>query len=106
MSDTTSPARASKRFAFLVHPRADVATDMGRVWRPLGHIPSAAWDWGLRRLPVPPQLLATVRRRDAEPTPARTAGCSWFPWAPASCSARTAGGWSASWSSRSTGPRS
>ena len=67
MSDTTSPARASKRFAFLVHPRADVATDMGRVWRPLGHIPSAAWDWGLRRLPVPPQLLATVRRRDAEP---------------------------------------
>ena len=45
MSDTTSPARASKRFAFLVHPRADVATDMGRVWRPLGHIPSAAWDW-------------------------------------------------------------
>ncbi|MFT4295861.1 MAG: hypothetical protein QM582_10665 [Micropruina sp.] len=57
-----SPA---KRFAFLVHPRADVATDMARVWRPLGRIPASAWDWGLRRLPVPPQLLATARRRDA-----------------------------------------
>ncbi len=61
-----SPGQPAKRFAFLVHPRADVATDMGRVWRPLGRIPSSAWDWGLRRLPVPPQLLATVRRRDQD----------------------------------------
>ncbi|MFT4217441.1 MAG: hypothetical protein QM619_09710 [Micropruina sp.] len=68
MSDDTNATRTAKRFAFLVHPRADVATDMGRVWRPLGQIPSAAWDWGLRRLPVPPQLLATVRRRDTEPS--------------------------------------
>ena len=66
MSDS-SPGVSPKRFAFLVHPRADVATDMARVWSPLGRIPGAAWDWGLRRLPVPPQLLATVRRRDAEP---------------------------------------
>lgn len=40
---------------------------MARVWRPLGRIPSAAWDWGLRRLPVPPQLLATIRRHDTPP---------------------------------------
>ena len=50
-----SPDQPAKKFAFLAHPRADVAADMGRVWSPLGRIPSAAWDWGLRRLPVPPQ---------------------------------------------------
>jgi fatty aldehyde-generating acyl-ACP reductase len=66
VSDDTYPARTAKRFAFLVHPRADVATDMARIWRPLGRIPSSAWDWGLRRLPVPPQLLATVRRREPD----------------------------------------
>ena len=66
MSDT-GPGRSAKRFAFLVHPRADVATDMARVWSPLGRIPASAWDWGLRRLPVPPQLLASVRRRDTAP---------------------------------------
>ncbi len=62
-----SPDQPAKKFAFLAHPRADVAADMGRVWSPLGRIPSAAWDWGLRRLPVPPQLLATIRRRDTAP---------------------------------------
>lgn len=63
MSDPTA-APAAKRFAFLVHPRADVASDMARVWRPLGRMPAAAWDWGLKTLPVPPVPLATVHRRD------------------------------------------
>lgn len=64
MSDPTAAAAAAKRFAFLVHPRADVASDMSRVWRPLGRMPAAAWDWGLKTLPVPPVPLATVHRRD------------------------------------------
>ena len=62
MSDPT--AAPAKRFAFLVHPRADVATDMARLWRPLGRVPAPVWDWGLRHLPVPPVPLATVRRRE------------------------------------------
>lgn len=66
LADTASPAPA-KKFAFLVHPRADVATDMARIWGPLGRIPDSAWRWGLRHLPVPPVTLASVRRRDAEP---------------------------------------
>lgn len=48
-------------FAFLVHPRAELATDLGRVWRPLGRVPERAWQWGLRHLPVPPLPLADVR---------------------------------------------
>lgn len=66
----TEIASGPKRFAFLVHPRADVATDMGRVWGPLGSIPAAAWDWGMRRLPLPPVTLAPVHRRDVEGGPA------------------------------------
>ena len=62
-----APSAPAKRFAFLVHPRADVATDMGRIWRPLGRVPNRAWDGALRRLPVPPIALATVSRRDTEP---------------------------------------
>ncbi|KHK99108.1 hypothetical protein LK09_03550 [Microbacterium mangrovi] len=53
------------KFAFLVHPRSAVATDMARVWRPLGRIPARTWEYGLRRLPVPPLRLAAVHRRDA-----------------------------------------
>jgi fatty aldehyde-generating acyl-ACP reductase len=53
-----------RRFAFLVHPRADVAQDMGRIWRPLGMIPERAWGWGLRNLPMPPVPLAKVYRED------------------------------------------
>ncbi len=58
-----APAR---RFAFLVHPRADVGADMARLWRPLGRVPARAWEWGLRNLPVPPIVLGSVHRRDAE----------------------------------------
>ncbi|MFT4221325.1 MAG: semialdehyde dehydrogenase [Microbacterium sp.] len=62
-ADTTR----AKKFAFLVHPRANVAEDMGRVWGPLGRVPASAWDWGLRRMPVPPLPLASVRRSDRSP---------------------------------------
>lgn len=57
------PPTAGK-FAFLVHPRTDVAADMARVWRPLGRIPARTWERGLRRLAVPPVRLAAVHRRD------------------------------------------
>jgi predicted amino acid dehydrogenase len=57
------PART---FAFLVHPRADVGSDMARLWPPLGRVPAKAWEWGLRHLPVPPIPLGTVHRRDAD----------------------------------------
>lgn len=60
---TPQPPTGGK-FAFLVHPRSDVAADMGRVWRPLGRIPARTWETGLRHLPVPPLRLATVHRRD------------------------------------------
>lgn len=42
-----------KTFAFLVHPRAEVARDLGRLWSPLGRVPDPAWDWAMRRLPLP-----------------------------------------------------
>ena len=60
---TTTPPTT---FAFLAHPRADVAPDLGRVWRPLGQLPEPMCQWGLRRLPLPPLPLATVRRRDQD----------------------------------------
>ena len=53
-------------FAFLVHPRAEVAPDLGRVWGPLGHLPERTCQWGLRHLPLPPLPLATVRRLDQD----------------------------------------
>lgn len=59
MSDSTT---APRRFAFLVHPRADVAADMARVWRPFGRVPEGAWQWAMRRLPLPAQPFATIRR--------------------------------------------
>jgi len=54
------------KFAFLVHPRADVARDLARVWAPLGSVPDRALEWGLRHLPVPPTVLGTVRRPDED----------------------------------------
>ncbi|GAB2696392.1 NAD(P)-binding domain-containing protein [Thalassiella azotivora] len=47
-------------FAFLAHPRARLAEDMGRVWSPLGRVPERVYDTALRRLPVPTLRLATV----------------------------------------------
>lgn len=58
-----APTAPPPTFAFLVHPRADVAPDMGRVWSPLGVVPESAWQWGLRHLPLPPLTLARVHRR-------------------------------------------
>lgn len=48
------------RFAFLVHPRARLSEDLGRVWRPLGAGPERLYDLALRRLPLPPVTMASV----------------------------------------------
>lgn len=53
-------------FAFLVHPRTDVRADLAGVWRPLGAIPSAAYERALR-LPLPPYRMSTVGLADDEP---------------------------------------
>lgn len=45
---------ARRRFAFLIHPRASIRTDMRRLWRPLGAVPERAWETALRRLPLGP----------------------------------------------------
>ena len=46
--------------AFLVHPRTAVAEDMGRVFRPLGWLPSAVYEWGFAHLPVPASAIGTT----------------------------------------------
>ncbi len=60
----------SKKFAFLVHPRANVAEDLARVWKPLGLVPNRAYDWALQRFPVPPVNVGPVYRKDEPDEPA------------------------------------
>lgn len=57
-----------RKFAFLVHPRASVRKDLGGVWRPLGLIADPIYDWGLRRLPVPPITIGASTLADAPHT--------------------------------------
>ncbi len=47
-------------FAFLVHPRANLRQDMGRLARPLGLVPNTVYDHAMRRLPLPPTGFARV----------------------------------------------
>lgn len=56
-------AATMKTFAFIVHPRAEVAADMGRRWAPLGAVPDAAWEWAMGRLPLPTIPWGDVRVR-------------------------------------------
>ncbi|HEU4547169.1 MAG TPA: NAD(P)H-binding protein [Microlunatus sp.] len=62
-----APTAPPPTFAFLVHPRSEVAPDMARVWSPLGVVPEKVWQWGLRHLPVPPLPLARVHQRREHP---------------------------------------
>jgi fatty aldehyde-generating acyl-ACP reductase len=57
---STIPAGAGS-FAFLVHPRTRIGEDLARLWRPLGAGPERLYDLALRRLPLPPVRMATVR---------------------------------------------
>lgn len=47
-------------FAFLVHPRARIAEDLARAWRPLGRLPEGLLDSAVRRLPLPSYDMARV----------------------------------------------
>jgi predicted amino acid dehydrogenase len=47
-------------FAFLVHPRAELAQDLGRLWSPLRRLPERFCDTALRRLALPPISMARV----------------------------------------------
>jgi fatty aldehyde-generating acyl-ACP reductase len=51
---------ASRPFAFLVHPRRNVAEDLARVWRPLGRVPERCYDTALRHLTLPATSVASV----------------------------------------------
>ncbi|MDK2014437.1 MULTISPECIES: semialdehyde dehydrogenase [unclassified Deinococcus] len=57
--------------AFLVHPRTDVAADLGGICRPLGWVPNGVYAAALRRLEFPSPVTGTLRFAD---DPARTAG--------------------------------
>ena len=58
-------------FAFLVHPRTEVAADMGKVCRPLGLLPSSAYERAFGRFRIPPFTMATAALSSA---PDRTVG--------------------------------
>lgn len=68
MSMTSTPGlpAGAHSLAFLVHPRARLADDLSRVWRPLGAGPERLYDLALRRLPLPPVTMATVELAGAE----------------------------------------
>lgn len=53
-----------QKFAFLVHPRTQVRADMAGWFAPLGLIPEAVYQWGLRTLPIPPVTAGRVTLRD------------------------------------------
>ncbi|MET0765860.1 MAG: hypothetical protein ABWY29_13420 [Blastococcus sp.] len=54
------PAPAPVDFAFLVHPRTEVAADVGKVCRPLGLLPSSLYEKAFGRFRVPPFSMATA----------------------------------------------
>lgn len=54
------------KFAFLIHPRNEIAKDFGAVWRPLGLIPDSWYEFMLGKLPPHPWVITAIRRRDSE----------------------------------------
>ena len=63
--------RNRKKFAFLVHPRADVREDLGNILKPLGLIPNRLYNKALKHLPLPPFSIGEVSFADR---PEETAG--------------------------------
>jgi predicted amino acid dehydrogenase len=53
------------RFAFLVHPRTDVAADMAMINPLLGLVPSSVYESAMARLPLRPWVQGTIRVADA-----------------------------------------
>jgi fatty aldehyde-generating acyl-ACP reductase len=54
------------KFAFLVHPRNTIRSDMGLLFgAPFGLVPDAVWRAGFARLPVPPIVTGKMSYTDA-----------------------------------------
>ncbi|MCB0712515.1 MAG: hypothetical protein KDD67_09315 [Ignavibacteriae bacterium] len=64
-------AKNRKKFAFLVHPRADVREDLGNILKPLGLIPNRVYNTALKHLPLPAFNIGEVSFADR---PNETAG--------------------------------
>lgn len=65
--DTALPPRA--RFAFLVHPRTDVAADLATVHPLLGLIPGRALEGAMRRMPLKPWVHSRITAADRPESP-------------------------------------
>lgn len=51
-----------RKFAFLIHPRVQVAQDLGDLfWSPLRHLPNSFYETLLRRLPVRPLVSGRIQ---------------------------------------------
>ena len=59
MSTTsTSPST----FAFLIHPRNAVSSDLGQLFGPpFGWVPDAGYAWAMKSLPIPPLVTGSVK---------------------------------------------
>ncbi|GGK31509.1 hypothetical protein GCM10008955_26680 [Deinococcus malanensis] len=52
--------------AFLIHPRVNVAADLGQLFHPLlARLPNGIYTAGLQHLPVPPLVTGQIRYTDA-----------------------------------------
>jgi len=54
---------------FLVHPRTDVAAEVGRFAPPLRRVPVPVFEWAFRHLPLPPFTLATTALAERPDSP-------------------------------------
>lgn len=64
-TDQCTPEQQRHPVAFLVHPRTDVARDLGGVCRPLGWVPNAVYEGLMRRVRLPSAVTGTLRHADA-----------------------------------------
>lgn len=59
------PTPAHNKFAFLVHVRTNVSEDFGRIFKPLGLIPSSWYERFLPYLPPVPRVMSTIRNKES-----------------------------------------
>lgn len=59
------PGQPRHPVAFLIHPRTDVARDLGGVCPPLGWVPNAVYEGLMRRVRLPSVVTGTLRHADA-----------------------------------------
>lgn len=64
----TSTDRPRSRFAFLIHPRTDLAAEVALLHPALGLVPSSVYEAGFR-LPLKPWVHATIRAADRPDEP-------------------------------------